>query len=83
MSATALLERHPSPTRDQIKLAISGNLCRCTGYGKIVEAIELAAKVRRGEAVAGVELPGAECSPPPLPSNAERRSAGPSGRAIG
>jgi 2-isopropylmalate synthase len=76
MSATALLDRNPRPTREEIKLAISGNLCRCTGYTKIVEAIELAAEIRRGEAVAGVDLPGAECSPPPLPSNQHRPRPG-------
>ena len=43
MTAKALLEQTPSPTRDQIKLAMSGNLCRCTGYLKIFEAVELAA----------------------------------------
>ncbi|MCK6588970.1 MAG: (2Fe-2S)-binding protein [Polyangiaceae bacterium] len=71
MSATALLDKNPRPTRDEIKVAISGNLCRCTGYGRIVDAVELAAKIRRGEpgAEAGVGLPGTECSPPPLPPN--------------
>ena len=43
MSAKALLDANPHPTRDQIKEAIAGNLCRCTGYVKIVEAIEAAA----------------------------------------
>jgi carbon-monoxide dehydrogenase small subunit len=76
MSATALLDRNPRPTRDEIKLAISGNLCRCTGYGKIVDAVEIAAAIRRGEALdagAGIDLPGDECSPPPLPSNTKPR----------
>ena len=40
MSATALLMENPTPTRDEIKRAISGNLCRCTGYIRIIEAIE-------------------------------------------
>ncbi|HVY45128.1 MAG TPA: (2Fe-2S)-binding protein, partial [Minicystis sp.] len=75
MSATALLDKNPEPSRQDIKLAISGNLCRCTGYGKIVEAIELAARIKRGEAEGGVDLPGTECAPPPLPSNTrEKRS---------
>ena len=42
MSAKALLDRNPHPTEDEIKEAISGNLCRCTGYVKIVEAIKAA-----------------------------------------
>lgn len=46
MSAKALLDRNPNPTKEEIKVAISGNLCRCTGYKKIVEAIEMAAKMR-------------------------------------
>jgi carbon-monoxide dehydrogenase small subunit len=40
LSATALLARNPSPTRQQIQKTLEGNLCRCTGYNKIVEAIE-------------------------------------------
>jgi len=44
MSAYALLKENPQPTRDQIKMAISGNLCRCSGYKQIEEAILSAAK---------------------------------------
>ena len=40
VSAKALLDNHPAPTRIEIREGISGNLCRCTGYNKIVEAIE-------------------------------------------
>jgi carbon-monoxide dehydrogenase small subunit len=42
MTAKWLLEQNPKPTRDEIRIALSGNLCRCTGYVKIVEAIEKA-----------------------------------------
>jgi carbon-monoxide dehydrogenase small subunit len=44
MSAHALLERSPQPTEDEIKEALLGNLCRCTGYIRIVEAIQDVAK---------------------------------------
>jgi aerobic-type carbon monoxide dehydrogenase small subunit (CoxS/CutS family) len=43
LTATALLAERPSPTRDQVKEALAGNLCRCTGYTKILDAVELAA----------------------------------------
>ncbi len=48
LTAHALLRDKPSPTREEIVDAISGNICRCTGYGQIVEAIELAAQRLRG-----------------------------------
>ncbi len=44
MSAYALLLENPSPSEDEIKAAIAGNLCRCTGYKQIIEAIEMTAK---------------------------------------
>ena len=44
MTATALLERTPRPSEDEIREAISGNLCRCTGYQYIIRSIEWAAK---------------------------------------
>jgi carbon-monoxide dehydrogenase small subunit len=46
IAARALLDASPSPTRDEIKEAIAGNLCRCTGYVKIIDAIEQAAKLK-------------------------------------
>jgi carbon-monoxide dehydrogenase small subunit len=48
MSAIALLDQNPSPTEHEIRDAIAGNLCRCTGYTKIVEAISAAAEALRG-----------------------------------
>ncbi len=47
LSAKALLDEKPNPTELEIRTAISGNLCRCTGYQKIVEAIDDAAQVIR------------------------------------
>jgi carbon-monoxide dehydrogenase small subunit len=52
MSAKALLEKNPNPSEDEIRYGISGNLCRCTGYQKIVEAIQYAAaKLREQQEV--------------------------------
>jgi aerobic carbon-monoxide dehydrogenase small subunit len=45
ISAYALLLKNPSPTTEEIRVAISGNLCRCTGYSEIVEAVDAAAQV--------------------------------------
>ena len=50
LSAKALLDKNPSPTREDIKVAISGNLCRCTGYVRIIDAIEAtAAENKKGQ----------------------------------
>jgi len=49
MAAKALLDENPTPSREQIIESISGNLCRCTGYYQIVDAIELAAERLREE----------------------------------
>ena len=47
MSAKALIDKNPHPTPEEIKRALGGNLCRCTGFKKIVEAIESTAKSKR------------------------------------
>ena len=49
MAGAKLLEEHPDPTRAQIETSITGNLCRCTGYYKILEAFDAAAKLKRQE----------------------------------
>ena len=54
LAAKELLDKKPKPSRDEIREALSGNLCRCTGYIKIYEAVELAAGRMRGEEM---ELP--------------------------
>ena len=50
MASKALIEANAKPTRDEIRAALAGNLCRCTGYIKILEAVEGAAARLRGEA---------------------------------
>jgi carbon-monoxide dehydrogenase small subunit len=49
LSAKALLEANPAPTTREIREALAGNLCRCTGYTKIVEAVQAAAVALRGD----------------------------------
>jgi len=54
MTSKAFLEKHPSPTEDDIRWAISGNLCRCTGYVNIIKAVQhAAAKLRATAPAAG------------------------------
>ncbi len=48
LTAEALLEDNPTPTRDEVRYALAGNLCRCTGYSKILDAVELAALRLKG-----------------------------------
>jgi len=49
IAATALLKENPKPTADIVRHAISGNLCRCSGYVKVVDAVLLASRARAGE----------------------------------
>jgi len=47
VAAKALLDRNPKPTEEEIRYALAGNLCRCTGYDKIVRAVQAAATEMR------------------------------------
>ena len=55
VSTKALLDRNPDPSEAEIRQALSGNLCRCTGYSQIVEGVQLAAKRLRGAPQAGTQ----------------------------
>jgi carbon-monoxide dehydrogenase small subunit len=48
MASKALLDEIPRPSEDQIRQALSGNLCRCTGYAKIIDAVQAAAAMQAG-----------------------------------
>ena len=54
----ALLDRHPKPTRDQVREYVSGTLCRCTGYERIFRAVEVLTGQREAEGVQGAPVPG-------------------------
>lgn len=58
MKAESLLARNPSPTREEVAGSLAGNLCRCTGYVKIIDAVVLAAAARRGEGIPETEASG-------------------------
>jgi selenium-dependent xanthine dehydrogenase len=58
MKAEALLGKSPDPSREEISRALAGNLCRCTGYVKIIDAVRLAAAARRGERLPEVDRSG-------------------------
>ena len=62
ITARALLDREPNPSRELIREALSGNLCRCTGYLQIIEAVEAAARLRGQESASARRRPheGAE-----------------------
>jgi aerobic carbon-monoxide dehydrogenase small subunit len=49
MASKNLLDHNPSPTEDQIRQALGGNLCRCTGYAKIIDAVQTAAGILAGK----------------------------------
>ena len=68
LSGAALLKAHPRPTRDQIKEALAGNLCRCTGYTKIYEAVEAASQRLTGNAAPDID-------PPPESQNVQARAS--------
>ncbi|MCA1906474.1 MAG: (2Fe-2S)-binding protein [Desulfarculus sp.] len=53
LSAKALLDANPAPSEPEIRQGLSGNLCRCTGYQKIVQAVDAAARTLRGERTVG------------------------------
>jgi aerobic-type carbon monoxide dehydrogenase small subunit (CoxS/CutS family) len=53
LTAEALLAENPTPTRDDVRVALAGNLCRCTGYTKILDAVELAALRMRSMGMTG------------------------------
>ena len=56
MAGKALLDRNPDPSEDEIKTAIRGNICRCTGYRKIIDGIRLTASILRGDTKIDPEL---------------------------
>jgi aerobic-type carbon monoxide dehydrogenase small subunit (CoxS/CutS family) len=75
VTAKALLDEYPQPTRDQIREALSGNLCRCTGYQQIFEAVE---------AAIGCAHPSATAAPAAMPAAASaKRDAGAMASASG
>ena len=60
LSAQALLDRNPDPSDEEIRAALVGNLCRCTGYAQIVESVRQAAAALRAAGENGAAVPGGE-----------------------
>jgi selenium-dependent xanthine dehydrogenase len=58
MRSEALLERNPNPSRDEVAHTLAGNLCRCTGYVKVIDAVRIAAAGRRGEPMPAIDTSG-------------------------
>src|SRR6266571_4196033 len=58
MKAEAMLAKNPDPSREEIARGLAGNLCRCTGYVKIIDAIGLAARAKRGEGLPEIDTSG-------------------------
>jgi aerobic-type carbon monoxide dehydrogenase small subunit (CoxS/CutS family) len=75
MAAEALLDSNPKPSREEISCAIDGNLCRCTGYQQIIDSIEAAAEIKRGDAPA--PAPASAPHPNPHPEGPEEPSMPP------
>ncbi len=65
MAARALIAENPDPSDDEIREALAGNLCRCTGYHKIIEAVRWAAALERDESDATAPAEALYGSPPP------------------
>lgn len=73
LSAFALLRQNPHPTEDEVRDALSGNLCRCTGYVKPVQAVLRAAAIMRGEVVAPISRPDSRENSQPWSPELEKK----------
>ncbi|HYU58015.1 MAG TPA: 2Fe-2S iron-sulfur cluster-binding protein, partial [Actinomycetota bacterium] len=58
MKAESLLSKNPEPSRDEVARALAGNLCRCTGYVKIIDAVQLAGRVKGGHPLPAIDTSG-------------------------
>ena len=77
MTATDLLSRNPDPTDDEIRHAIEGNFCRCTGYQNIVAAIHEAARITAAGGSVALPIDDSDDALPPATDDAEAAPAGP------
>jgi len=68
LAATALLAQNPDPSDEEIRWALSGNICRCTGYMNIVRAVQAAAKSAQAAAAASEPQPKSESQPQEVPA---------------